>query len=526
MTAETPESKNTPDRVPLPKRSRRSAARDLLFAAAACVLFLLLIEGALRIVGFRYEAKPILIDTTWGKNALDAMNRSVNNDLFQRDPLLFYSMKPGAKTADGRVINELGLVGDPVAIPKPPQTFRILCLGDSCTAEGPPSYPKVLDTLLDEAETPERRFDVVNGGVYSYTSLQGLRFFQHRLEGLAPDLVTVYYGWNDHYLTMGYPDKVLKSTEEAPPFAVRLLRWFRIYQFIQKSIAQARQRKRDGQGVPRVAPQDFRRNISDIVDLARKRGARALLITAPTTHIPDTVPPEFLKNKQALSGEDMVDRHMNYAQIVREVAGEKDAALLDLVRVLDDRDKDPLFVGDGVHFTPRGRRLVGRLLFEKLVDLEILGEDALAKGIGEQTYASDQPNRVDNRIEFLDSPLRVVAGKPIVIHIRIANTGDTRWLAETANITGTVRLGASIRTADGQVVLDRDAAARGSLPGNVAPGESIEMQWVIKAVDKPGRYVLEVDPVAEFVGWFNDLDDDAVSTTALIVEAPSENSAP
>ena len=525
MTAETPARKEAPAQTTSPERSKRSWVRDLFFATVACLLFLFLIEGALRIVGFRYEAKPILIDTTWGNDAVEAMNRAVKNDLFRRDPLLFYSMSPGARTSDGRVINDLGLVDGPVAIPKPPQTFRILCLGDSCTAEGPPSYPKVLDTLLDEVETPERRFDVINGGVYSYTSLQGLRLFQHRLEGVAPDLVTVYYGWNDHYLTLGYPDKVLKSTEETPPFMVRLLRWFRTYQFIQKSIAQARQSRRSDQGVPRVAPQDFRRNLSDIVDLARRRGARALLLTAPTSHTPETVPREFLKNKQALSGEDMVERHRNYARIVREVAEEKDAALVDLIRIFDNRPKGALFVGDGVHFTPRGRRLIGRLLFEKLVDMSILEEAALAKGVGGETYSSVQPNRIDNRIEFLDTPLRGVAGKPLVIHIRITNTGDTRWLAETTDITGTVHLGASIRTPAGDVVLDRDRAARGSLPDDVPPGASAEVRWTIAPVDKPGRYVLEVDPVAEFVGWFNDLDD-GVSTTALIVEAPPDGNTP
>lgn len=357
---------------------RASSRRMILFALTAVLGALLISEVLLRLAGFRFEPVPILVDSTWGSAQVDAMNESVGGNVFERDDLLFWRLKAGARLQppDKRVVNKLGLLDEPVAVPKPAKTCRILCLGDSCTAEGPVSYSDMLETKLNERPERGRSFDVVNAGVFGYTSLQGLRLFDNRLDGLAPDLVTAFFGWNDHYLTYGYPDKLLSSHREEPAWIIQLLRHIRLYQATQKCVHYVQMKslsvKRKGGGLPRVAPEEFRDNLDRIVDLARKRGARVVLMTAPSNHSPGNVPAAFLEGHLAENDLDLIQRHQEYVEIVRNVGEDKKVEVLDLAKEFNTRDKSPLFRSDGVHFTEPGRELISELLFRKLVELKIV----------------------------------------------------------------------------------------------------------------------------------------------------------
>jgi len=503
----------------------RNPRRDALFVLVAVVLVFALIETGLRVAGFRFVPVPVLVDKTWGRAQLDAMNKSMGTELFQRDPLLFWSMKPGAQI-DIRRVNDLGLLNKPIAIPKPRGVYRVLCLGDSCTAIGPVAYPMVLQKRLEAASRRGRRFEVINAGVFSYTSLQGLRLFRDRLSGVRPDLVTIYYGWNDHYLAAGYPDKMLWSRNAPTPLLIRLLRHLRLYQLVERMVFAARMEKvarmREERRLVRVAPEDYRRNIGAIVDLARKREARPLLLTAPSNHRPGHVPAFFVQNRLAESEEALIERHRRYNQIVREVAAQKKADLLDLEKIFQGKDGDALFLRDGVHPNARGRHLIGELLVKKMGEMGVLSKSDLEKIAREPSYDSLDPNILRDRIEFLRRPLRAAVGKPVEIGVRIKNTGDTVWLAHSESGCGYVRLGVIVFDGEGRRLFEKE---RGPLPRDVRPGETVEVHWTLSPFDKAGRYVLEVDPVSELVTWFDEAGDER-TTEALIVEAPKEGGGP
>ena len=54
----------------------------------------------------------------------------------RHDPLLFWSLKPGAQAADGTIwVNQQGLRGPEVGH-KQPGEYRILSLGESTTCDG------------------------------------------------------------------------------------------------------------------------------------------------------------------------------------------------------------------------------------------------------------------------------------------------------------------------------------------------------------------------------------------------------
>ncbi|MFQ5473873.1 MAG: SGNH/GDSL hydrolase family protein, partial [Dehalococcoidia bacterium] len=75
---------------------------------------------------------------------------------------------------DGRIVyrmNEHGLRGPSITVEKPPNTFRVLCLGDSFTfGEGVrqhDTYPTRLQALLSQA-MPDKTVEVLNAGVRGY----------------------------------------------------------------------------------------------------------------------------------------------------------------------------------------------------------------------------------------------------------------------------------------------------------------------------------------------------------------------
>ncbi|HVV08957.1 class I SAM-dependent methyltransferase [Amycolatopsis sp.] len=55
---------------------------------------------------------------------------------------------------------------------------------------------------------------------------------------------------------------------------------------------------------------------------------------------------------------------------------------------------------------------------------------------------------------------------------------------------------------DGEMVARDDG--RTELPRTVAPGESLELELIVRAPAEPGRYELELDLVEEFVAWWSE----------------------
>ena len=107
--------------------------------------------------------------------------------------------RPGVSAVIQRVtmrFNSLGMRGEEPRSPKPPQTFRILCLGDSVTL-GPgvaeeAIYPSRLGALLADGNT-----EVVAAGVGGWNTVEEERFLAANFPRLEPDLVVLLYVTND-----------------------------------------------------------------------------------------------------------------------------------------------------------------------------------------------------------------------------------------------------------------------------------------------------------------------------------------
>jgi lysophospholipase L1-like esterase len=94
--------------------------------------------------------------------------------------------------------NRYGYRSEDLAVPKPKNVFRILCLGGSTTYEGMDNahtYPALLQQEL-RALFPDKRIEVMNCGVEGMNSRSNFLHAPEYLE-LEPDLVISYLGVND-----------------------------------------------------------------------------------------------------------------------------------------------------------------------------------------------------------------------------------------------------------------------------------------------------------------------------------------
>jgi lysophospholipase L1-like esterase len=142
----------------------------------------------------------------------------------QRDPLLFWSLRPYAAAPDGtRWVNSDGLRGPEIA-PKQPSEFRILSLGESSTFAAQMPYEQCYSARLEQflnAGSAETHVRVLNAGVPGYTLFQGVHFLKQRALHFRPDLVLLYFGIND-FLPTAY---LAKRTGERGPSLGGLNDW-------------------------------------------------------------------------------------------------------------------------------------------------------------------------------------------------------------------------------------------------------------------------------------------------------------
>ncbi len=278
-----------------------SRRRRLLFLSVpyvAFILALLLVEAGTRLLLPRVTMLEAWIDAPQQQAGFIDREKVT---IFEGDPLLFWRLKPNLDRAiwDFTVVstNAQGLRHDGPIGRKEPGTFRIVCLGDSVTfgyrvpvvwperpqdynAEWLP-YPMLLEKSL-RAANPNRRVEVVALAVPGYSSHQGLAWLRRDIDALEPDLVTVCFGWND----IGMRPRPDSETLTTAWTHVTFRRLMSYSQALTHAALWMRRRSGDSAKagppvtaeVPRVPPQQYVRNILEMNELAKSRGARVLII--------------------------------------------------------------------------------------------------------------------------------------------------------------------------------------------------------------------------------------------------------
>jgi len=98
-------------------------------------------------------------------------------------------------------INSYGLRGGEISTPKPPNTVRIVVVGDSITfGYGIPvesTYVKVLEKRLNNNAPGKTHYEVLNGGTIGGSLSDYYHFLSQKTEVLQPDMILVGLALND-----------------------------------------------------------------------------------------------------------------------------------------------------------------------------------------------------------------------------------------------------------------------------------------------------------------------------------------
>lgn len=265
-------------------------------------------------------------------------------------------------------VNSLGFPGPEIERPKPAGTYRMLFLGDSCTQQG---YPRTAELLLNADGREAVRFESVLLAISGYSSHQGRVAAERYGRDLQPDLVFVYFGWNDHWRAWGAVD----ATKEVEVPETGWSRWAaglynesRFLQGARRLLDASLGGGRSGQlGALRVPKEHYERNLRAIHSLFSEAGVPVVFVTAASSHARLGVDPRLIEIGQVPTAEFGIRIHREYNRIVRRVAAATGAGLLDLAKEFgryDDATLRAVFVDDGIHFTPEGLGLVGERVAE------------------------------------------------------------------------------------------------------------------------------------------------------------------
>jgi lysophospholipase L1-like esterase len=306
--------------------------------AGSLLLALVLAELVLRWTG--YEYKPLKIDT---RNIDRRSFHVFEDEHFVYDPELIWRPK-----ASHDIFNAQGFRGPELPPQKPDDAFWVFAIGDSNTlgsqGEDGGNWPGSLHTLLQNAC---QSFQVVNAGVWGYSSHQGLILLKRILE-YHPDLVLISFGSND-----AHPVRTPDSQYGAgSAWSGRIREMLEPFHLGRLALGMAKQLTglRGDEMAHRVSPEEYRQNLTDIVRLARARNVVVVLLTRPY------MGPMPRLTRWKSFGHD-------YNAATAEVAEELEVPLVDLYTHFKDREN---FFADESHFTDEGHELAAEIVLEHL----------------------------------------------------------------------------------------------------------------------------------------------------------------
>src|SRR5206468_9052768 len=119
--------------------------------------------------------------------------------------------------------------------------------------------------------------EIVNAGVIGYTSLHGLEWFERDLARLHPDVVTLYFGWNDMWREK---DSAVRGWFQSRVSGERRT-WLHSYLWEAASRSAVFLANSFGRSAVQVPPEQYRAVLGRFATLGRERGFTVLYLTAP-----------------------------------------------------------------------------------------------------------------------------------------------------------------------------------------------------------------------------------------------------
>ncbi len=380
----------TTSQKPVPVPAARQKTYALVTVAVAVVAALVLLEGVLRLVTHyptpeetRHDSLEYL-PSIFARHRLEP-DQEVRVEVERRD---------GASAGKAeRVfhIGSRGYRGPEFAVPKPQGVRRIVILGgsdvfDIHATEGR-DWPRLAEARLKSLGHGEA--EVINAGIPGHASFDALGRLYSQVWTWGLDYVLLCAGWNDikHLddVTSEKPliDLFSPYQPERDPFRNyvgpldRVLCHSQLYVALRKRYfrwairaGEEGMRPADGplRGDDSLGLRQYRIVLELCVDAARNIGATPILLTQPTlvsTSNNDEDKSHIRYEYQRMSHEQLVKAFKDCNDVVRLVAREKGAPLLDLDRLLTGQSG---MFEDHVHTTARGSEALGAAVGDFLAE--------------------------------------------------------------------------------------------------------------------------------------------------------------
>ncbi len=280
---------------------------------------------------------------------------------------------------------------------KSPEVYRIVSLGDSCTigvftdikrfgyVRTP--YPARLEQLISE-RVVSPRVEVLNVGVGGYNSFHGLMLLRSKLRGLDPDLITVRFGWNDHFISPWREERAFSEPENPLALALQsvLLRTH-LYPFFRRLALESRAGAHSArkpplptEWIPDVSVEQYEGILRRITEVASSQGAEVWFLTSPDAFVTDEYRgryEEYARNSTARkillfnalsSFERFTEIHAAYNQATRRMGQQLGIHVEDMTSIYEQNADHHLFSPvDAMHPLQAGHDLEAEALFEELV---------------------------------------------------------------------------------------------------------------------------------------------------------------
>lgn len=310
------------------KTGRLAAFRATLLVAAAIVAAGVA-EGALRLTGYESHPYPVV---QFGYPDPESIQQT-----YREDPDLFWVPRDySARLNDARRRHP-----------------TVVFLGDSCTEFG--QYPEMALELIAPRQPLLARG--VKFGASGWSVVQGWAQLRRDVLPLHPRIVTIYYGWNDHWVALGPPDAEVRRARAFSWLADRS----RLVQLIDRIPTLLRSPRTERPN--RVDLATYQQTLALMIRAIQSDGGQAVVITAPSNHQLGREP-EYLKVRHLRSLKELIPLHEAYVEATRRVTGAAGAILCDAAQAFRElpEPRDRYFRRDGIHLTDAGDREMARVV--------------------------------------------------------------------------------------------------------------------------------------------------------------------
>ena len=229
----------------------------------------------------------------------------------------------------------------------------IVFMGDSCTEFG--TYPAKVLATLQAAGSPLA--SGVKLGVGGWSTEQGLAQLRRDVIPLHPKVITLYYGWNDHWVAIGLTDPEVARAHKLRSLA-RVSRLMQLWLRLKTNMAARRVPAPNRVPLPRNEE-----NLRRLVIEARDAGITPVIVTAPSNHVAGHEP-AYLAKRHLRSLTELVPLHAAYVDATRRIARETAAPLCDAAAGFAalPQPHDAYFQKDGIHLTEAGDAVMARVV--------------------------------------------------------------------------------------------------------------------------------------------------------------------